>query len=295
MKSISDYLSNLTYQLFGQSWNYKLRYLHNRGHLPNFKHPKDMSEILLSQMTDPTQAICKRYTSYIDKIGVRDYVQSKGLGQILLQHYGIWNNPEDIPFDSLPDKFVLKSNNGCGNHVICHDKSKLNKAAAISTLHKAIEDGKHSLEPQYRYITPRVYAEELIDTGDGSLPIDYKFTCIGGEIVDVFVAVDRETNTKYCTMDTNWQQLPYIKKSYCPDHTPPRPKCLEEMISVAKTLSKDFDFVRVDLYEYRDKPYISELTFFPWGGMLYGYTNEAIKNYGEKWHELQRTRSKGIG
>ena len=84
----------------------------------------------------------------------------------------------------------------------------------------------------------------------------------------------------------------YIKPEYMPKHVPAKPKHLKKMIEVARKLSEDFGFVRVDLYEYRDQPYISELTFFPWGGMLYGYTDEAIKLYGDKWNAAMKAKSK---
>ena len=84
-----------------------------------------MSEVLISQMFD--EETCRYYSQFVDKLAMRDYVKSKGLEHILLKHYGVWDAPEEIPFDQLPDKFVLKSNNGCGHHVICRDKSKLDK------------------------------------------------------------------------------------------------------------------------------------------------------------------------
>ena len=68
-----------------------------------------------------------------------------------------------------------------------------------------------------------------------------------------------------------------------PDHKPERPKKLEKMVEIAKALSKDFKFVRVDLYEYNDHVYFSELTFYPWGAMMYSYTDDAIRLYGEKY------------
>lgn len=281
-KKSSLLISNFVASVLGSKWDYRLRYFHNRGHFPNLKSPNDMSEILISQMFD--DEYCRSIAPFVDKLGVRDYVQRKGLGHILLKHYGVWDDPKDIPFDELPNKFVLKSNNGCGSHVICRDKSQLDKKEAIATLYKAIELGKNNVEPHYHFITPKVYAEELIETEDGSLPIDYKFTCIGGEIADIFVASERAENAKYSTLDLNWNPLPYTKKEFLPASVPLRPKHLEELSKVARILSEDFGFVRVDLYEYRDQPYISELTFFPWGAMLYSYTDDAIKMYGEMWH-----------
>lgn len=277
----SEFLSKTTRYLLGSKWNLKLRYYHQRGHLPNLSQPRDLSEILISQMFD--ESYCKKVAKYVDKLAMRDYIKQKGLDYILLKHFGDWSSPEDIPFNELPNKFVLKSNNGYGHHVICPNKALLNRSDAIRTLHLAIENGQKNVEPHYHYISPRVYAEELIETEDGSWPIDYKFTCIGGEIMDVFVASERETNnTKYCTFDLNWKPLPYTKQEYLPKTFPPCPKHLDEMIKVVNTINKDFGFVRVDLYEYRNQPFISELTFFPWGGILYSYTDEAIELYGDR-------------
>ncbi len=285
-KKSSLLLSALTHKFLGAKMNYRLRYFHQRRHFPNLKNPKDMSEILISQLFDTQQ--CVGYAPFVDKLAVRDYVEWRGLGHILLKHYGVWSRSEDVEFDKLPDKFVLKSNNGCGHHVICRDKSKLDREAAIAEIHIAINSGVTHVEPHYHYVTPRVYAEELIDTGDGSLPVDYKFTCIGGEVMDIFVATDRAVTAHYVTLDSNWQQLPYTKKEYLPKQIPGMPMHLKEMMEVARQLSRDFGFVRVDLYEYKDQPYISELTFFPWGALLYSYTDEAIRLYGEKWHEWKR-------
>lgn len=276
-------------KLLGAKMYFSLRYFHQRRHFPNLKKPKDMSEVLISQILN--KDFCAGITQYVDKISVRDYVRSKGLDYILLNQYGVWDTPENVPFDELPDKFALKSNNGCGHHVFCHDKTRLNYDEARQTMHEAIESGLHHVEQHYRLITPKIYAEELIETSDGSLPIDYKFTCVGGEIMDIFVATDRATNTHYCTLDLDWKPLPFTKPDYLPKQIPAKPKHLKEMIDVARKLSEDFGFVRVDLYEYRDQPFISELTFFPWGALLYSYTDEAIKLYGDKWQAAMKTKA----
>lgn len=281
-KKSSLFLSALTHKLLGAKMSYRLRYLHNRGHFPNLKKPRDMSEILISQLF--TRSTCVEYAPFVDKLAVRDYVESRGLGNILLKHYGVWSKPEWVEFEKLPEKFVLKSNNGCGHHIICRDKSKLDKQEAIAEMHRAILTGVTHVEPHYHYITPRIYAEELIETPDGSLPVDYKFTCLGGEIMDIFVATDRSTSAHYCTFDENWNLLPYTKKEFLPQQIPEPPRHLSELADVARELSRDFGFVRVDLYEYRNQPYISELTFFPWGALLYSYTDEAIELYGKRWY-----------
>ena len=122
----------------------------------------------------------------------------------------------------------------------------------------------------------------FIEAPEGKFPIDYKFTCIKGEIADVFVCSNRESGKPcHCSVDLEWNQLPYIRGRYLPDAIPPRPKHLDRMVEIAKILSEDFDIVRVDLYEYKDKVYFSELTFSPFGGIMYGYNDTGIKEIGK--------------
>lgn len=256
-------------------------YKRERGKKPDFKNPKDLSERILAK-THTDEYL--KYVDYADKVKVRDYIKSKGLEDILLEYYGSWKKAEDIDFASLPEKFALKPNNGCGGHVFCKDISTLDIKAAQKRLNDALKLKKigFAFEPHYSRIEPRIYCEQLIDTGSEEWPVDYKFTCINGKVEDIFVAVERRTKTKYITYDKDWNILPYTRESYLPKTLPPKPKHLDRMIEIAEILSADFDIVRVDLYEWNDKVYFSELTFTPWGGFMYSYTNEAIKVLGEK-------------
>lgn len=266
---------------------HKFAYRVLRHHWPNFRHPQDISEIILSSMHKKSFL---KYADYADKVKVRDYVISKGLGDILLKVYGVWKNADEIDFSKLPDKFALKPNNGSGGHFFCKDKSKIDEVALRKQMNESLtlidKYVGFAFEPHYKHISPRIYCEELMDMGTDQWPTDYKFTCIKGKIVDIFVATERETgDTRYCTLDTNWNLLPYTKESYLPEHIPAKPKHLEEMLKIATVLSHDFDVVRVDLYEYHDKVYFSELTFSPWGGMMYSYTDEAVKLLGKIYNE----------
>jgi hypothetical protein len=88
---------------------YKLQYFHQKGRFPNLKHPRDISEHILSEMLKPSFAT--KYAGYADKIKVRRYIKNKGLEEILLKHYGVWDDANKIDFNKLPYKFVLKTNN----------------------------------------------------------------------------------------------------------------------------------------------------------------------------------------
>lgn len=280
MKKLMLIISDISIRLFGKKLSYKLRYFHNRGRWPNLKNPKDLSERIIAMILAKD---FKKYADFADKVKVREYIKSKGLEHILLKHYAVWDNPKKIEIDSLPEKFILKANNGCGNHFICKDKSKFDLENAKSSLEKTLNI-KYIYETHYNAIKPLVFAEELLDTGTDSWPTDYKFTCVNGKVDHIFGAVEREVKTKYFTLDLDWNVLPYTKDEYLPKKYPPKPHKLKDMVEIAGILCKDFYFVRVDLYEHNDKIYFGELTFSPWGGVMYSYTDESLKIIGDKFN-----------
>lgn len=266
---------------------HKYIYHRERGKWPDFRHPKDLSERLLAAMSKKSFA---QYAPFADKVKVRDYVKSKGLGECLLDVYGVWNDAKEIDFDSLPDKFALKPNNGSGGHVFCKDKSKLDKNKTVAQLNDALNWVNtmplFHFEPHYAAIEPRIYCEELIDTGGEAWPIDYKFTCVHGKICDVFICVERESGTtKYITLDEDYNVIPYTREEYLPRIVPEKPKHFERMKEIARILSNDFEFVRVDLYEYKDRVFFSELTFSPWGGFMFSYNQYGIDEIGKAFEK----------
>lgn len=271
-------LSSASVKILGRKLSYSLRYYHNRRRWPNLTNPQDLSEILISRILSDD---FEKYARYADKIQVREYIKEKGLQDHLLHHYGYWDDAAKMKLDDLPEKFVLKTSNGAGgkNIFICREKNSFDFEYAKRQLAAALNK-KYEYEKQYNFFKPYIICEELIDTGSEAWPTDYKFTCIHGQPVDIFVGTERENGVKFCTRNLDWSCLDNTKTKFLPKTEPPKPKHLSDMIKIAKILSSDFDFVRVDLYEYRDKVYFGELTFSPWGGIMYSYTDEAIKEYG---------------
>ena len=280
---LNSMIADLIANVMGQRINYMIRYYSHRGHLPNLKRPKDLSERILASML--TKDFLK-YADYADKVKVRKYVKSKGLEDILLEQFGAWEDASQIPFDRLPERFILKANNGSGGHVICTNKSKLNIQETIAKMNATLKDAIHlkNTEPHYCAIKPLILAEQLL--GDGKvLPVDYKFHCIKGKVADAFIVCERENGAKYCTLDRNWNPLPYTLPEYMPKQIPPKPEHLTELVNIAEILSSDFEFVRVDLYDFEGKIYFGELTFSPWGGIMNSYTNDALETLGQMFED----------
>lgn len=242
----------------------------------NWDHPKTLNEknFWLEGMADTTL-----WTEYSDKYLVRRHISDMGLSHILTKLYGVWESANDIDFDSLPEKFVLKCNHDCGSYIIVPNKEELDRDSAREKLQKSLSQkyGYETCEPHYLHIHPLIIAEELIENAPSSFQssslIDYKFFCCDGKAQCCMVCYDRGEKTEahdvYDLKD--WTRYKNMSEKYLSQKfraLVPKPKNLGEMISVVETLAKGFPFVRIDLYNIADTRIIfSEMTFTPHGAL----------------------------
>lgn len=218
-------------------------------------------------------------TKCADKVLVRDYIKDIGCSEILNDIIKIYDDPSSINFDELPNKFVLKWNFGCGYNIICTDKNKLNKNVTIKMLKKW---GKskfhlHNSELHYKDIDRKIICEKFIEPEKGMLPEDYKFYCFNGKTEYVMICYGRENGKpEFYFLDRDWKIAKINKRSSSLDSSfkIEKPKMMDKMFEYADKLSKDFPFVRTDLYTTKDKVYFGELTFTPSAGLDTGYTEE---------------------
>lgn len=227
----------------------------------------------------------KTMANLTDKFEVRDYVAEKGLTDILIPLCGgPWTSADDIDIDVLPSQFVLKATHGCEMNYICRDKSALDITDLLSQARVwlASDYPRACVEPHYKLIPHRVYAERYVGGMDDV--IDYKFHCLNGVPSFVLTCSNREKSLKLNLYDLDWNAIEGLRGSMKNVVEIARPKTLLEMTDVARTLSSDFDFVRVDLYEKDGKVYFGELTFSPAVGVLPYFTDEFIVNWGGRLH-----------
>lgn len=281
LNRINTVLGTAVANLLGRLANYTLRFLSHYRRLPDFKNPRNLSECQLALMLQPEFL---EKSKFADKYGVRDYIRQKGLGDILVPLLKVWDKVEDIDLSNLPDKFILKANNGCGGHLICTDKRRLKIEDVRATMRDALQSAHRlrNTEPHYSLIPPKIICEALLGDGD-TLPSDYKFVCLNGEIAFILVVPDRKKDGKKQAMSPDWTPLDYVRPEWKSQIVPRRPECLEKMIDIAKTLSADFDLVRVDLYEHEGKIYFGELTMSPAGGIWFSFTDEALDKLGHQF------------
>lgn len=252
----------------------------------DWNNPQDLSEKInwMKFNTDTTL-----WTECADKFKVREYVNNKGLDNILVKLYGVWDNVDDIDFDKLPDSFVLKTNHACGTVLLVEDKTKLDIKATRKKLSDwlNIKMGIDTAEPHYLEIKPLIIAEEYLKLKSGESIVDYKLYTVKGETELVMVCSERKigVGSKISLYDQYWNFCPErLGECHANDNVAkiPQPKSFEKMKEYARILCKDFPFVRMDFYDIDGKVYFGEMTFTPKGGYCSTLTNEEQLRIGNK-------------
>lgn len=208
------------------------------------------------------------YTMMADKYEVRKYVADRVGGEHLIPLLGVWDSPDDIDFDSLPDSFVLKCNHDSGGVVICKDKSQLNVFDAKRFLKKRLKRNFYwaAREWPYKNIKRKIIAEKFMVDESGYELKDYKFFCFDGICKAAFIATDRGVDTRFDFFDTDFKHLPIKNGHENANQIIRKPDSWEEMIKIAEKLSIGIPQVRVDLYDIYGHIYFGEMTIFHWGG-----------------------------
>lgn len=214
------------------------------------------------------------YTTLVDKVKVKEYIANKIGEEYLIPTIGVWNSPEEIDFDSLPNRFVLKCNHNSGTGMfICKDKSKVTKekwSLVKKDLLKGLKEdyflGKR--EWPYKNVPRKILAEKYMVDESGVELKDYKIFNFNGKPQFVEVDFDRFINHKRNIYTTDWEyiDMEIQYKSYS-SYQIPKPKCLNKMLEIAKILSVGIPHVRTDFYVINNRIYFGEMTFFHESGI----------------------------
>lgn len=247
----------------------RLRYKNVFSRFPDLRNPKTFNEKLNWLKLYDRNMI---YTIMVDKYEAKRYVADIIGEEYIVPTYGIWDRAEDIDFDSLPDKFVLKATHDSGRVIICRDKSTLDKDNAIREMRKSLRRNFYAVtrEWPYKNVKPRIIAEQLLETLDGSEIADYKVHNFNGIPRIILVCRDRfngvMTEDFY---DTQWNHID-VRRPAHPNamRLEDQPKTLEKMLELSQRLSEGIPFVRNDFYSINGKVYFGEMTFYPASGLV---------------------------
>lgn len=229
------------------------------------------------------------YTMMVDKYKVREYIAEKIGEKYLVPLLGVWDSPDEIDFESLPNEFVLKCNHDNGV-IICRDKASFDIDGAKKNLECRLNrDYYRKLrEWPYKNVERKIICEKFMkNTSDDPL-LDYKLFCFNGRVLLTEINSDRFTDVpKEDHYDFYWQHIDVTGKPSKGDIYP-KPDCFEEMKGIAEVLSKNIPFVRIDFNIWNKKLYLGEITFY-YGGAMHLF-NENWENELGKWIHLDFRR-----
>lgn len=240
---------------------------HIYGRWLNLKEPKTYADKLSWLKLHEKDS---RLTKLVDKYEVRKYVKSTIGEEYLIPCLGVFNNTEEIPWETLPERYVLKCTHDSASVILHKQEEGFDKEGAIRSLKQHLERNMYWYAREYAYkdVPPRIVCEAFLDD-NGNPPSDYKFLCFGGEPKYVILDMDRFSDHHRDCYDMNWEKQNLGTDHEQSDRIQPRPQNFEAMKEIARKLSQDFRHVRVDLYTVQGKIYFGEMTFFPWGGPIW--------------------------
>lgn len=264
----------------------RLMFKHEMGYKLNLRNPKNFHEKLQWLKLYNRKPI---YTTMVDKYAVKEYVAKLVGPQYVIPSLGVWNRPEEIDWEKLPNQFVLKTTDGGGSTgvIICKDKSTFNTSEAINKLNESmrLDIYRRFREWPYKNVPKRILAEEYMQDPTSSVGgdlNDYKFYCFNGEVTYCEVISGRRTKKAIDFFDLNWNHVDFCFNTYdYYEGNLEKPSCFDEMVAVAGKLCKDLPYSRIDLYEVGGKVYFGEITFFPASGFLGYHPHEWNRKLGD--------------
>jgi len=271
----------------------RLKFFYKCHKWPNFEHPADVNEkINWMKFYGDTS----KWPMYADKYAVRQFVADCGLSDCLIPLIGKWDSVEEINWDSLPNQFVMKCNNGSGDVVVCKDKSILDIEATKRHFRKMLNETLSVLsgEPHYALIKPCIIAEELLDAStqpcNSSSLVDYKIWVFNGKPMFTWRTWNREQyHANVACYDMDWQFHPewsiWTDHYVMPDNHIPKPLCFDKLMAAAGKLGERIPVARVDMYVCDDKIYFGEITLTSQGGYMDFYTQDFLNKMGA-WTRL---------
>lgn len=294
-KNIYIDVQYIYHRIAGPEYILKKMFKEKIGHKLNLDNPTTFNEKLQWLKLHDHNPL---YTTMVDKYAVKKYIAEKIGEKYIIPTFGVWEHFDEIGFNKLPDKFVLKCTHDSGSVVVINDKSK----ADMYEVKKKLEFGlKHNyyyscFEWPYKDVPPKIIAEKFMENHDNSSGnlsglVDYKFYCFQGVPKFLYISQGLGGDHKLAKMnflDLNWKRTSFQRPDFAEFSEQELPVCpskFELMLEFAEIFSRNIPFLRVDMYFIDGEIYISELTFYPGAGFtpFYPYIwEEKIGN----WIEL---------
>lgn len=240
------------------------------GESLNLKNPKTFNQKIQWLKLNDNSDVKSQLT---DKVLVRSFVESKIGEEFLKPALWIGKRFDEIPFEQLPDKFILKANNGSKRYLIIKDKKRfLGTSQLVDAVKIKFYDWLNSpyylvsaLEMQYKNIEPQIIIEPVLCDEDCSVPVDIQVHCFNA--IPKLFELKSNTEPRMCTVFNEYfeqSDIKFMKKDISifqqPDDN------LKKAVELSAVLCQNFKFVRVDWIVSGGKLYFNDMTFTPESG-----------------------------
>ena len=241
-----------------------------------------------------------------DKIGLRAYAAER-LGRetaeaITIPHLFVVDHPDRIPYDRLPESYVIKASHASGQNLFVRDGQHPRSGPGRELLLEWVnrEYGQHNYEWAYSRVPRRLLGEPFQRAEDGSFPDDLKFYMYDGKCHTIHHNVYGQQNTAFTPkmrkkvfMSPEWEKMDIASVTEPSGEPSPRPYALERMLEISERLSAGLDFVRVDFMALPDRFYLGEMTLYPSSGFKPLHPLEADDDLGAHWKLPVGVRGRG--
>ncbi len=233
----------------------------------NFSNPKTFNERLNWNKIYEQNPI---YHKMVDKYEVKEFVRNIIGDNYIVPCYGVWNSPEEVTLENLPNQFVLKATYDSSGVFICRNKRQLRKNEIVKHFIKFGENHyEKTREFAYKGLKPRIIADEFLDDDSGRELTDYKFWCFNGVPKVMYITnKGKYVEENFYDMDFNPLEIDHGFPRTMPEYN--RPSNFEEMKDLCTKLLCEIkpSFVRIDFFNVNGKVYFGEFTFYDWGGVV---------------------------
>ncbi|MCF7548458.1 ATP-grasp fold amidoligase family protein [Pseudonocardia sp. WMMC193] len=253
-----------------------------QGELTTLRRPRTWSQLLAAKNLEEQSELVHRTS---DKYEVRSYVAEKAGEKYLIPLFALLTDAADLDFDALPGPCVIKGTHGCDMTILLPDPTRADRAAIRETVRRWLRTDFYThgwRESPYRGLPRRAVVEQFIGEA-GTAPTDYKFFMFHGEPGMVVVDQDRFTGHTSTMLTPEWREFAVSGRFAFAERLPEQPANYAEMLDVARALSSEFAFVRIDLYNVDGKIHFGEITHNPGGGLVRLQPREFDLALGEMW------------
>ena len=245
----------------------KRQFFYRCGYELNLNNPKTFNEKIQWLKLHDRKI---QYVDLVDKYELKKYIEQEIGTEYVIPTIGVWDKVENIEWDKLPNRFVLKCTHDSGSVIICTDKNNFDFGKASEKLKRALKRNYfwYGREWPYKNVRPSIIAEQLMEDKENKEIIDYKFLCFNGKFECMFTCTERfcQNELKVTFFDRNWNRLPFERHYPSSRAIIKKPINYDKMIEISEKLAGNIPLVRVDLYEINKKIYVGELTLYPGGG-----------------------------